>query len=439
MSSALNPESGKQGGCEPIIKVRQLSKYYRIGEIFRDTSLGGRLRRLFRNRDKQKDDAHPEGIWALKNVSFDIHSGEVVGIIGRNGAGKSTLLKILAGITLPTEGQAFVRGQLGALLQVGAGFHPEMTGRENTFLNGALNGLSRKEIAEHLDDIVEFAEIRDFFDTPVKHYSSGMYMRLAFSVAAHLQPDILLVDEVLAVGDHAFQQKCMDRLQQAGNSGKAILFVSHNINAVTRLCTRAILIENGELIADGLPGEVVHRYLSGADGSTANVVWEDIDTAPGDNNVRLRSVSVMDQDGQFIEHADIRKPVIIKMTFTVQEPNLKLVPRVEFRNDDGIVLFVSRYSSPEVMGRIWATGNHTLHVEVPGNLLAEGNCYVSVGVNAYQPNIVCVQEAGLVRFTVIDSMDGDSARGAFAGNVLGVVRPKLTWYLAKDQSTRTEN
>jgi lipopolysaccharide transport system ATP-binding protein len=238
-------------------------KYY----TFRDI-LAHRLKSIFRDgrRDTSKKD---ETIWALKNLSFEVRHGEVVGIIGRNGAGKSTLLKILSRITEPTTGFAEISGRVGSLLEVGTGFHPELTGRENIFLNGAILGMKKAEISRKFDEIVDFAEVSRFIDTPVKHYSSGMYLRLAFAVAAHLEPDILIVDEVLAVGDARFQKKCLDKMQDVGAHGRTVLFVSHNMQAITRLCPRAILLDNGSILEDGPSHKVVRNYLNSGFGTTA--------------------------------------------------------------------------------------------------------------------------------------------------------------------------
>ena len=244
------------------LRVEDLSKQYRIGgsreayKTLRDTftdavvSAFRRAGRLVRGRGVGAAE-RGETFWALKDVSFEIKRGEVVGIIGCNGAGKSTLLKILGRITEPTGGYADIYGRVGSLLEVGTGFHPELTGRENIYLNGAILGMKRVEIGRKFDEIVAFAEIERFIDTPVKHYSSGMYMRLAFAVAAHLEPEILLVDEVLAVGDARFQKKCLNKMQDVGQQGRTVLFVSHNMQAITRLCQRAILLEGGTMVQDG--------------------------------------------------------------------------------------------------------------------------------------------------------------------------------------------
>jgi lipopolysaccharide transport system ATP-binding protein len=243
---------------EPIIKVEKLGKKYRIGESQPYYSLRDSIAGLFRPGRKSS----PAGtIWALKNVSFEVQRGEVVGIIGRNGAGKSTLLKILSQITPPTTGKVTMRGRVGSLLEVGTGFHPELTGRENIYLNGAILGMSQREIRKKFDEIVAFSEIEKFLDTPVKHYSSGMYVRLAFAVAAHLEPEILLVDEVLAVGDVSFQKKCLGKMGEVARGGRTVIFVSHNMAAVRHLCPRSIYLKEGRAVTDAATDEVVARYL----------------------------------------------------------------------------------------------------------------------------------------------------------------------------------
>ena len=263
------------------IHVEGLSKRYYLGERKAYGSLRESLVRAagapFRRIARRSEPARNEPFWALEDVSFDVRPGEAVGIIGRNGAGKSTLLKILSRITKPTRGQAAIYGRLSSLLEVGTGFHPELTGRENIFLNGAILGMSRNEIAARFDEIVDFAETERFLDTPLKRYSSGMYLRLAFSVAAHLEPEILLVDEVLAVGDTVFQQKCLGKMGEISHSGRTILFVSHNLHAIMELCSRGILIDRGHLVADGDVRQVVDTYLSAKDGGPTDAV--DLSTA----------------------------------------------------------------------------------------------------------------------------------------------------------------
>lgn len=252
---------------KPVIKVEHIDKKFVIGQ--RET-VTPTLREAFKNSLKRTariftggNGAGPRYVWALKDVSFEIYPGEVVGIIGPNGAGKSTLLKILARITRPTTGQADLYGQTGSLLGVGTGFHPDLTGRENIYLNGAILGMDRNEIARKFDEIVAFAQIDDFLDTPAKRYSSGMYLRLGFAIAAHLEPDILLLDEVLTVGDAAFQAKCLQKIKDASREGTTVLFVSHNVYSVAQLCDRAFHIHSGQLQDDGIPETVISNYLKG--------------------------------------------------------------------------------------------------------------------------------------------------------------------------------
>src|SRR6266705_4735392 len=257
----------------------------------------------------------PEMIWALKDVSFEIKRGEVVGIIGRNGAGKSTLLKVLSRITEPTEGYADIHGRVGSLLEVGTGFQPELTGRENIFLNGSILGMTRAEIARNFDAIVEFSGVERFIDTPVKRYSSGMFVRLAFSVAAHFEPEIMIVDEVLSVGDADFQRRSLGRMETIGDSGRTVLFVSHNLQGILQLCDRTILLVEGRIARYGPTPDVVAYYEERAMGMGRQFFWEDDETAPGSELVRLRSVRVVDEEGESIVTFDVRRPIGIEIGF----------------------------------------------------------------------------------------------------------------------------
>ena len=257
-----------------------------------------------------------EEFWALKNISLEVEKSDCEGLIGPNGAGKTTLLKLISRITEPTEGRISLKGRVASLLGVGIGFHPELTGRENIYLNGAILGMKRREIHLKFDEIVSFAEIEKFIDTPVKHYSSGMYVRLAFSIASQLSPDILLVDEVLAVGDAIFQNKCLDRISGITKEGRTVLFVSHNLPSVANLCKKAILLEKGEISSYGKPSDVIGRYLSAIQSKGAEMVWPDIGQAPGTDIVRLHAVRVI-QDGlnSPTADADISKEILIQITY----------------------------------------------------------------------------------------------------------------------------
>ena len=419
-----------------VIRVEDLSKQYRIGgpqaryKTIRESlteAVQAPFRRLSSVVRGQSSAVSNETIWALKDVSFQVQRGEVVGIIGRNGAGKTTLLKILSRITDPTEGQAEIHGRVGSLLEVGTGFHPELTGRENIYLNGAILGMKRVEIERKFDEMVAFAEIEKFMDTPVKHYSSGMYVRLAFAVAAHLESEILLVDEVLAVGDATFQKKCLNKMQDVGQEGRTVLFVSHNMPAITRLCQRTILLDEGSISCDGPSHQVVGAYLQSGVGTMAVREWPDLSKAPGNDVVRLRAVRVRTEDGQVTDAVDIRKPVGIEMEYEVLKPGSVLAPNLHFYNEEGVYVFVAGDHDPAWRGKPRPEGRYVSTAWIPGNLLSEGSLIVGAAISTPDPVIVHFYERDAVAFQVIDSLDGDSARGDYAGSVPGVVRPLLRW------------
>jgi lipopolysaccharide transport system ATP-binding protein len=357
------------------ISVEQLSKQYRISvarsgyRTFRETLMEGasalwrRLRGWVAGGGPADD--RTEEVWALKDVSFEVQPGEVLGVIGRNGAGKSTLLKVLSRITSPTSGQIDLRGRVGSLLEVGTGFHPELTGRENIYLNGAILGMGRREVARKFDDIVEFAEVERFIDTPVKRYSSGMYTRLAFAVASHLEPEILVVDEVLAVGDAAFQQKCLGKMGQVSRQGRTVLFVSHNMTAVKSLCMRAILIDGGEVALDGDVDEVVNRYLTaGTDMSRTGIIPED---APRHRDVQgqacLRSVRLTDLSGRDVTQLYFGQPFRVSFTCDV----LRDIPdghfEVSISTADGVQVTYSTTLDGGRGPKFLARGRHEIQAE----------------------------------------------------------------------------
>ncbi len=411
------------------ITVEGLAKRYRLGQYraaygtLRD-SLALATRRLARGEHEHHED--PE-LWALKDVSFEVAEGDVVGIIGRNGAGKSTLLKILTRITTPTTGRAEIRGRVGSLLEVGTGFHPELTGRENIFLNGSILGMKRREIATKLDEIVDFAGVEKFIDTPVKRYSSGMYVRLAFSVAAHLEPEILLVDEVLAVGDSEFQRRCLGRMEDIGASGRTVLFVSHNMQAMTRLCDRVILLDGGQVVEDGESSAVVARYLQSGLGTGSTRRW-DRESGPGDDLARLRSVRIVDEHGRQIDAADVRQRVGIEVAFTVLRLGEPIFPKLKVLDRHGAVAF--NVMDTDQRWRTPATpGDYVSTAWIPANLLNEGLTSVdvsicSIGTPKLHPHAA---ERSAVAFHVQDPGLGDSSRGEYSGQWTGAVRPLLDW------------
>jgi lipopolysaccharide transport system ATP-binding protein len=411
------------------IQTDQLSKQYQIGEMqsaygtLRDTLASG-ARRLVRRDHSQ----HVEDIWALRDVSLEVPEGQVLGVIGKNGAGKSTLLKILTRITTPTSGTAEIHGRVGSLLEVGTGFHPELTGRENVFLNGSVLGMKRREIQSKFDEIVEFSGVQRFIDTPVKRYSSGMSVRLAFSVAAHLEPEILLVDEVLAVGDAEFQRRCLGRMEDLSQSGRTVLFVSHQMQAVTQLCDRAILLEQGEIALDGSAEYVVAEYLQLVGGSSSERTWPE-DSAPGDTVVRLLAVRVVDEDGDVVSSVDVRKPVGIEMTFRVlRDSGRSVFPKIKIYDARRNVAFNALDTSSRWQHQT-TPGVYVSTAWIPANLLNEGLIAVDVGVCSVGTTKLHPHTGAndVVSFHVRDPGEGDSAKGPFTGQLQGVLRPLLEW------------
>jgi lipopolysaccharide transport system ATP-binding protein len=423
---------------ELAIRVEKLSKQYRIGQAqdsfktLRDTLSNALLEPVHRIagllRSENTEVRKPSGtVQALKNASFEVRCGELVGIIGCNGAGKSTLLRILSRITEPTRGFAEIRGRVGSLLEVGTGFHPELTGRENVYLNGAILGMKRSEIERKYDEIVAFAGVEKFMDTPVKHYSSGMQMRLAFAVAAHVEPEILLVDEVLAVGDAAFQKKCLSKMQDVGSHGRTVLFVSHNMSAITRFCQRAILLNGGRIVEDGPAHRVVSHYLCSGLGTMAARQWTDLRTAPGNDIVRLRGVRVKTEDGNTTDVADIRLPIGIEMEYQVLKPGYTLMPHFTLFNQDDVCVLTSLDLDPRWRGGQRPVGHYVSTGWIPGNLLAEGTMMVEAAMRTIEPDILHFAESDVVAFQVVDDMAGDTARGDWRNDIPGAVRPLLEW------------
>jgi len=379
-------------------------------------------------------------LWALKDVSFDIRHGDVLGIIGRNGAGKSTLLKILSRITEPTEGAVDLYGRVGSLLEVGTGFHPELTGRENIFLSGAIMGMRRAEIVRKFDEIVEFADVARFLDTPIKRYSSGMYMRLAFAVAAHLEPEILLVDEVLAVGDASFQKKCLGKLEDMGSSGRTVVFVSHSMPNITRLCDRVVLLDKGSVIDDGPPEKVTKRYLQSDHGSPVERVWTEIARAPGDAVARLHSVRVRNEAGALAESIDIREKVVIELEYWNLQSELRPVAGIWLTNEDGIVVLASfDYNDRDWYKTSRSPGLVTARCTLSGNFLAEGTFFILAAVSTYNPDTIHVIERDVVAFQITDRSTGDGVRGPYVGAWPGVVRPMLPWQIQTAPSQDVES
>jgi lipopolysaccharide transport system ATP-binding protein len=411
------------------VEAHGLSKQYSIGQL---QPAYGTLRDSIVHSVRRLRTGHlhepPETIWALRDVSFDAQEGEVLGVIGPNGAGKSTLLKILSRITTPTTGRAEIRGRVGSLLEVGTGFHPELTGRENIFLNGSIIGMTRSEISRNFDTIVEFSGIEKFIDTPVKRYSSGMFVRLAFSVAAHFEPEVMIVDEVLAVGDADFQRRSLGRMESIGDSGRTVLFVSHNLQGILQLCDRTILLQNGEIARYGPTPDVVSYYEQQTLGTGPEFVWDDPETAPGNEVARLQYVRVVGEDGESGSTVDVRRPIGIEIGFRVLQHDRPIVPKIKLFDQHGAIAFNAMDVSPR-----WhdptAPGEYVATAWIPANLLNEGRHVVDADiVTVASPKLIPHASARqVVAFHVYDPAEGDSARGEFQGQWRGVVRPLLEW------------
>jgi lipopolysaccharide transport system ATP-binding protein len=416
---------------EAVIQVKNLSKRYVIGhQRAKDDGLRHVIEsavrsplRWLRERKKAISNAQEE-FWALKDVSFEIKQGEVIGIIGRNGAGKSTLLKILSRITEPTSGQIRIKGRVASLLEVGTGFHPELTGRENIFLNGAILGMSKVEIKRKFDEIVAFSEIEKFLDTPVKRYSSGMYVRLAFAVAAHLEPEILIVDEVLAVGDVQFQKKCLQKMEGIHSQGRTVLFVSHQIAAVTRLCQSALWLERGRVQELGQSDLVCSRYLANGAVASARREWNANSPAPGNEWVRLESIEAL-ADGKLADSVEIECPLNICVNYRVLKNGRVLIPNIHLFAEDGTLIFISHDWHSGWRTRPKAAGKYRTKFIIPGNFFSEGRITVKVAISTYQPFEVYFEEPDVIAFTVVESDKGNTSRGDYAGHLPGIVRPLI--------------
>lgn len=412
------------------VRAQGVSKLYRIGRRARHDTLRDLLAgttaapfRRLRGRSGRPSEHDAERLWALRDVSLEVRHGEVVGIVGANGAGKSTLLKILSRITEPTEGRIEMRGRLGSLLEVGTGFDPELTGRENVYLNGAILGMKRGEIRRRFDEIVEFSEVERFIDTPVKRYSSGMYMRLAFAVAAHLEPDILVVDEVLAVGDAGFQRKCLGRMGDAAQNGRTVLFVSHNMLAVEDLCDRAVWLENGRVADEGQPKAVISNYLQGTFSTDTERVWEDPATAPGTDELRLYGARVRPEAGSPKDPITVRTPLVMEFEYRSLLPNEYLSPSVALYNEQGVVVFTSGPTfDPEGRERKRPAGLYRHICRVPGDLLNDGMHRVVLYVDRNGTTVL--QQDDVLVFDVRDEVE---MRYGWHGKWVGAVRPMLDW------------
>lgn len=420
-----------------VIQAKGLSKKYHIGakeaayKTIREVLTNAVQAPFRRARKLLSGHAYgaaelDEAIWALKDVSFEVKRGEVVGIIGRNGAGKTTLLKVLSRITDPTEGCVKIHGQVGSLLEVGTGFHPELTGRENIYLNGAILGMKRAEINHKFDEIVAFSEIEKFIDTPVKFYSSGMYVRLAFAVAAHLNPEILLVDEVLAVGDYKFQEKCLGKMQEVTGQGRTVLFVSHNMKAISQICKRAVLLTEGRIESDGETGTVIHQYTGNGRRDIAEVTWP-AEKAPGNHSVRLLGVHLRDKEGKVKSVFKYTEPINIYVTFLVLADKVNLYLRMYLENENHVLVLVTT----ALNNATFSKGMHEGRYTIAPHFLNEGR-YSVQQVLFKEGAVTSPEDVARVDYPVSFSVDSSEK---FTGGVMvrypGIVRPDWDWEISK--------
>lgn len=416
--------------ADQAIRVQNLWKEYRIGSApdtyrtLRDTlvdTVKAPFRRL-RGRGAETSEA----IWALQDVTFDVPAGQVLGIIGRNGAGKSTLLKILSRITEPTRGEVQIHGRVGALLEVGTGFHPELTGRENIFLNGAILGMKREEIARKFDEIVDFSGVEKFIDTPVKRYSSGMYLRLAFSVAAHLEPEILVVDEVLAVGDAEFQRKCLGKMSDVASEGRTVLFVSHSMSAVLHLTQEAIVLDKGRMVYRAPSAEAVDYYLSNNAASSGERLWEASEVPDSAAPFRPVAVRVRNPKGEVTDNARSVEPLTVELEYVLDEPLQALRVGIYLMTMRGEYVFTSfDMDEPEVFDRYFQRqpGHYISRCTIPADTLNGGRYFIGINASIYRVKRYFQDEQALA-FNV----DPSGAPGThWAESRPGLVRPRLDW------------
>ncbi len=416
------------------IQIDNLSKVYKKGTISSRT-FNDDVKRFFARLKAQPDplskvDEERFGIqqngylWALKNINLKVKQGTVLGIVGKNGVGKSTLLKIISKITAPTEGEVKIKGRVASLLEVGTGFHPDLTGRENLYLNGAILGMSKAEIDTKLDEIIEFSGVREFIETPVKRYSSGMRVRLAFAIAAHLEPEILLVDEVLAVGDVSFQKKCLGKIGDIVKQGRTVLIVSHNLGLIRDLCDECILLHEGQIVEQGVTADVVSKYLAltTIQGSNKSAkFWPNQNDAPGSDEMRLNSIQISDENLSMPDSYDSGLAIQIEIDFNVLTELRGMRFVIRFITCDGHVAFAS--TDHNIRDNELKTGNYKSVCTIPPNLLNQGEYLVRVSADIPGVKVIIIDNE-LLSFTVFNSGTHGSH---FPENWPGIVAPRLQW------------
>lgn len=416
------------------VSVEGVGKRYQIGgavqrgNTLRDSLMAAVQRPIQRIRHPGSTTHRVEELWALRDVSLEVREGEVLGLIGGNGAGKSTLLKLISRITEPTEGTIHLRGRVGSLLEVGTGFHAELTGRENIYLSGAILGMTRAEITRRFDEIVEFSEVSRFLDTPVKRYSSGMYVRLAFAVAAHLEPEILVIDEVLAVGDASFQKKCLGRMEDVAESGRTVLFVSHQMQAVRSLCTRVVELKKGRVVNSGAPAEVIDNYLRQQWGVDGVAEWSG-DARPGLAEVKLSALRIVGPDGGYTPVVISSQPFKVEMEFEAEKVMDGLLVGFDLALSDGTIVFRTYHTDadPSQWPRVYP-GHNRFECEIGGGLLNSGRYTVLPRISI--DRVRWLVHAGSVSFNV--QRDPGGSIHALADKP-GVIAPVLTWRRLDDE------
>jgi len=410
-------------GKKYLIRHQRTERYAALRDVMmeRIKSLG---QRLLTPLNGQSNNSTREEFWALKDVSFEVQQGEVLGIIGRNGAGKSTLLKILSRVIEPTKGRVVLEGRVSSLLEVGTGFHPELTGRENIYLNGIILGMTRTEIRGKFDEIVAFAEVEKFLDTPVKRYSSGMCMRLAFAVAAHLETDILMMDEVLAVGDAEFQKKCLGKMGEvASRDGRTVIFVSHSMGTVNQLCTRTLWLADGKLMAAGNTAEIISRYLTNNTSAEGKCAWKDGISSAGVNEFKLFSISVLAPNGEISSNLDIQKPFTVRIHYKFYR-DLPFC-RVGFllRTPTGTTIFEVYDADEEPWAGQRRAGEYMVHCEVPADLLRPGR--YTLTISAGMPGVK--NFVNLESVLTLDFEETRTLNSLMLTPRSGIIFPKVKW------------
>ncbi|HEX7903832.1 MAG TPA: ABC transporter ATP-binding protein [Chitinophagaceae bacterium] len=411
---------------KPAIEIRNLGKQYKLTAIAPYVALRDVITHTVKNIFTEKKRAD-KSFWALQDINVDIEPGERIGIIGRNGAGKSTLLKIISRVTPPTTGNAIIRGRVGSLLEVGTGFHPELTGRENIYLNGSILGLKKTEINKQLDAIIDFSGVEQFIDTPLKHYSSGMQLRLAFSVAAHLEPEILLIDEVLAVGDMEFQKKCLGKMEEVSKSqGRTILFVSHNMDSIRKFCSSIILLANGKIINKGNPDKIISEYVSAHLQTKAEKDWEDGIIAYN-NQVRLTKAYLHNENYSILSRFYTTEKIGVTLEYEVLKDEAVFTHGINLFNQENVNIFNSHDVTSLLKDQKRKKGSYKATGWIPGNLLPEGIFMISVALFATHPIDILIHEHEVLSFEIFTDFSKPSARGNYTDKFPGLVRPLIHW------------